>query len=124
MADSKFNIINYLAGMTGFVFDKDVLQRIALDCGVSEVTEYSELTQENKDRCMMALLRTILNTPYSTASHTSKHGEWQEQIGSQSLTAAFSEDIRAQLKKLAKKYDDEELLEELEDMGATLQWMP
>lgn len=124
MADSKFNIINYLAGMTGFVFDKDVLQRIALDCGVSEVTEYSELTQENKDRCMIALLRTILNTPYSTASHTSKHGEWQEQIGSQSLTAAFREDIRAQLKKLAQKYDDEELLEELEDMGATLQWMP
>lgn len=124
MADSKFNIINYLAGMTGFVFDKDVLQRIALDCGVSEVTDYSELTQENKDRCMIALLRTILNTPYSTASHTSKHGEWQEQIGSQSLTAAFREDIRAQLKKLAQKYDDEELLEELEDMGATLQWMP
>lgn len=124
MADRKFNIINYLAGMTGFVFDKDVLQRIALDCGVSEVTEYSELTQENKDRCMIALLRTILNTPYSTASHTSKHGEWQEQIGSQSLTAAFREDIRAQLKKLAQKYDDEELLEELEDMGATLQWMP
>lgn len=124
MADSKFNIINYLAGMTGFVFDKDVLQRIALDCGVSEVTEYSELTQENKDRCMIALLRTILNTPYSTASHTSKHGEWQEQIGSQSLTAAFREDIRAQLKKLAQKYDEEELLEELEDMGATMQWMP
>lgn len=124
MAESKFNIINYLAGMTGFVFDKDVLQRIALDCGVSEVTKHSELTQEKKDRCMIALLRTILNTPYSTASHTSKHGEWQEQIGSQSLTAAFREDIRVQLKKLAQKYNDKELLEELEDMGATLQWMP
>lgn len=123
MAAIQFNIISYLAGMTGFVFDKDVLQRIALDCGVSEVTDYSELTQENKDRCKMALLRTILETPYSTASHTSKHGEWQEQIGSQSLTAAFREDIKAQLKKLAEKYDDEELLEELEDMGATLQWM-
>lgn len=124
MADSKFNIINYLAGMTGFVFDKDVLERIALDCGVSEIENYWELTQEDKDRCKIALLRTILETPYSTASHTSKHGEWQEQTGSQSLTAAFREEIRAQLKKLAKKYDDEELLEELEDMGATLQWMP
>lgn len=124
MADSKFNIISYLAGMTGFVFDKDVLQRITLDCRVSDITNYWELTQEDKDRCMIALLRTILNTPYSTASHTSKHGEWQEQIGSQSLTATFREDIKAQLKKLAQKYDDEELLEELEDMGATLQWMP
>lgn len=124
MAESNFNIINYLAGMTGFVFDKDVLQRIALDCGVSEVTDYSELTQENKDHCKMALLRTILETPYSTASHTSKHGEWQEQIGSQSLTAAFREEIKAQLKKLAEKYEDEELIDELEGMDANLQWMP
>ena len=124
MAESKFNIINYLAGMTGFVFDKDVLQRIALDCRVSEITYYTELTQEDKDRCKIALLRTILETPYSTASHTSKHGEWQEQIGSQSLTAAFREEIKAQLKKLAQKYGDEELLGELEGMDATLQWMP
>ena len=124
MAESRFNIINYLSGMTGFVFDKDVLQRIALDCGVSEVREYTELTQEDKDRCKMALLRTILETPYSTASHTSKHGEWQEQIGSQSLTAAFREEIKTQLKKLAQKYGDEELLEELEGMDANLEWMP
>ena len=124
MADKKFNIINYLAGMTGFVFDLDVLQRIALDCGVSEVTDYSELTQEDKDRCKMALLKTILETPYSTASHTSKHGEWQEQVGSQSLTAAFREEIKAQLKKLAQKYDDEELLDELDGMDANLKWMP
>lgn len=124
MAESKFNILSYLAGMTGFVFDKDVLQRIALDCGVSEVTDYSELTQENKDRCKMALLKTILETPYSTASHTSKHGEWQEQIGSQQITAAFREEIKAQLKKLAEKYEDEELLEELESMDANLQWLP
>ncbi|MDE5987233.1 MAG: hypothetical protein K2H16_08165 [Prevotella sp.] len=124
MIDNKFNIIRYLAGMTGFVFDKDVLQRIAYDCGVAEVTDYSELAQEDKDRCKIALLRTILETPYSTASHTSKHGEWQEQIGSQSLTAAFREEIKAQLKKLAQKYDDEELLEELEGMDTNLQWMP
>lgn len=124
MGTSSFNIINYLAGMTGFVFDKDVLQRIAYDCGVAEVTDHSELTQEDKDRCKIALLRTILETPYSTASHTSKHGEWQEQIGSQSLTAAFREEIKAQLRKLAQKYDDEELLEELNSMDATLQWMP
>lgn len=124
MAEISFNIISYLSGMTGFVFDKDVLERIAFDCGVSDVKEHSELTQEDKDRCKMALLRTILDTPYSTASHMSKHGQWQEQIGSQSLTAAFREDVRKQLKKLAEKYGDEELIEELEGMDASLQWMP
>lgn len=123
METSKFNIINYIAGMTGFVFDLDVLKRIALDCGVSDITEYSELTQENKDRCKMELLRTILQTPYSTASHTSKHGEWQEQIGSQSITASQREEIKKQLRRLAEKYNENDLLEELDNMDANLQWM-
>ena len=119
----SFTILNYLAGMTGFVFDKDVLYRIALDCGVSEMAP-KDLSEEQRDRCKMALLKTILETPYSTASHTSKHGEWQEQTGSQTLTAAYREDIKAQLQRLAEKYGEEELLQELEDMGATLQWLP
>lgn len=123
METSKFNIINYIAGMTGFVFDLDVLKRIALDCGVSDITEYSELTQEKKDRCKMELLRTILQTPYSTASHTSKHGEWQEQIGSQSITASQREEIKKQLRRLAEKYNENDLLEELDNMDANLQWM-
>lgn len=109
--------------MTGFVFDLDVLKRIALDCGVSDITEYSELTQEKKDRCKMELLRTILQTPYSTASHTSKHGEWQEQIGSQSITASQREEIKKQLRRLAEKYNENDLLEELDNMDANLQWM-
>ena len=40
----KFDIIDYLSGLTNFVFDKAVLNRVALDCGVSEVTEYGQLT--------------------------------------------------------------------------------
>ena len=44
----NFDIIDYLSGLTNFVFDKAVLNRVALDCGVSEVTEYGQLTDEMK----------------------------------------------------------------------------
>lgn len=119
----SFNIIKYLAGLTGFVFDKDVLVRVAYDCGVSSVTDYSEVTDEMKDRCKIALLETVLESPHMTPSHTSKHGEWQEQFGSQTITSATLDNIVKSLRKLYKKYGMEEKLEELDDMDATIQWI-
>ena len=47
---SEFDIIKYLSGIFGgFVFDKAVLERIALDRGVLEVTDYSELDTKTKE---------------------------------------------------------------------------
>lgn len=121
--NESFDILSYLAGLTGYVFDTDVLTRIALDCGVAEVTVYADLTEGQKDRCKMALLETLLVTPYQSATQTDKHGEWQTQTGSQTLTAATMENIKAELRRLYKKYDEEEKLERLDDIGANLQWI-
>ena len=44
-----FNIIEYISGLTNFIFDKAVLNRIALDNEVADITEYSELTEEKRD---------------------------------------------------------------------------
>lgn len=121
--NESFDILSYLAGLTGYVFDTEVLTRIALDCGVAEVTEYADLTEEQKDRCKIALLETLLVTPYQSATQTDKHGEWQTQTGSQTLTAATMENIKAELRRLYKKYDEEEKLEQLDDIGANLEWV-
>lgn len=121
--NESFDILSYLAGLTGYVFDTDVLTRIALDCGVAEVTAYADLTEEQKDRCKIALLETLLVTPYQSATQTDKHGEWQTQTGSQTLTAATMENIKAELRRLYKKYDEEEKLEQLDDIGANLEWV-
>ena len=124
MADNMtFNIIDFIAGLYPYVFDIAVLRRVAYDCGVIEITEYSELTEEQKDRCKIALLETLVLNPYQTASQTSKHGEWQEQTGSQMTTAKNIESIKNELKRLYKKYGDDEKLEQLESETANLEWM-
>ena len=124
MADNMtFNIIDFIAGLYPYVFDIAVLRRVAYDCGVIEITEYSELTEEQKDRCKMALLETPVLNPYQTASQTSKHGEWQEQTGSQMTTAKNIESIKNELKRLYKKYGEDEKLEQLESETANLEWM-
>ena len=124
MADNMtFNIIDFIAGLYPYVFDIAVLRRVAYDCGVIEITEYSELTEEQKDRCKIALLETLVLNPYQTASQTSKHGEWQEQTGSQMTTAKNIESIKNELKMLYKKYGEDEKLEQLESETANLEWM-
>lgn len=124
MADNMtFNIIDFIAGLYPYVFDIAVLRRVAYDCGVIEITEYSELTEEQKDRCRIALLETLVLNPYQTASQTSKHGEWQEQTGSQMTTAKNIESIKSELKRLYNKYGEDEKLEQLESETANLEWM-
>lgn len=124
MADNMtFNIIDFIAGLYPYVFDIAVLRRVAYDCGVIEITEYSELTEEQKDRCRIALLETLVLNPYQTASQTSKHGEWQEQTGSQMTTAKNIESIKNELKRLYNKYGEDEKLEQLESETANMEWM-
>ena len=124
MADNMtFNIIDFIAGLYPYVFDIAVLRRVAYDCGVIEITEYSELTEEQKDRCKIALLETLVLNPYQTASQTSKHGEWQEQTGSQMTTAKNIESIKSELKRRYNKYGEDEKLEQLESETANLEWM-
>ena len=124
MADNMtFNIIDFIAGLYPYVFDIAVLRRVAYDCGVIEITEYSELTEEQKDRCKIALLETLVLNPYQTASQTSKHGEWQEQTGSQMTTAKNIESIKNELRRLYNKYGMDEELEQLESETANLEWM-
>lgn len=124
MADNMtFNIIDFIAGLYPYVFDIAVLRRVAYDCGVIEITEYSELTEEQKDRCKIALLETLKLNPYQTASQTSKHGEWQEQTGSQMTTAKNIESIKNELKRLYNKYGEDEKLEQLENETANMEWM-
>lgn len=120
---ASFNIISYLAGMTGFVFDREILFRVALDCNVDSVTDYTELTQEDKDKCRIALLETVLVSPHSTASQTNEHGGYRTQTGSQSITEAVLENVKSELRKLYDKYDMQDELDALNDMSATLQWM-
>lgn len=120
MAAITFDILQYMSGLTGFVFDKAVLTRIALDRGVASVTDYDELTRRDKDLLTADLLLTAYLSPTTWASFQQTHGGFTKTVGSQSMYN--KEEIYDYLYNIYKQYDDE-MLEELVDNGATVQFM-
>lgn len=123
MSSESFNIISHISGLTGFVFDKDVLVRVARKVGLLDIESASELTQEDEDRCEILLLETALRSPYITASSTNQHGSWTKTVGSQTMTEAVKKEIRNRLSFLYKKYEMEEELESLEGSAGFVQWI-
>lgn len=121
MAD--FDIISYLSGLTLFTFDRAHLQRVALDCGVADIADYGEMTEELRDKCEIELLKLVVYGPYSSSSFTDKHGDFQKQTGSYTLTSTQLEQAKARLRRLLNKYDMTEDVEELEDSGGCMQWI-
>ncbi len=118
-----FDILDHLSGLTNFVFDKAVLKRVAFKCGVADITSAADMTDEKEDMCKIMLLETIVYGPHSTASSTNQHGAWTLTVGSQTITAAALESIKSELKRLYKKYGEDEKLEALEDTGGVMDWL-
>jgi hypothetical protein len=116
-----FDIIEYLSGLTQFVFDKAVLRRIAYDRDVIEVTDYEELDAKTKDLLRADLLYAAYMSPNVWASSTQSHGSYTKTIGSQTIYAEEKERLYNTFVCIYKKYEDPILLE-LEDMG-DLQWL-
>ena len=119
----KFDIIDYLSGLTAYVFDVSVLRRVAMDNGVAEVREYNELDAEQIDRCKMSLLETLVLAPSQSASQTNKPGEYQTQTGSQMPTDKTREAIKAELRMLYRRYGEDERLQQLDSADATMEWI-
>lgn len=109
--DEKFDILEYLSGLTSFVFDKAVLKRIALDRGVLSVTSYSELDDKTKDLLRADLLLAAYLSPNVWASYTHSHGSYSQTTGSQTIYIEEKERIYNMLRKIYSKYDDAKLEE-------------
>lgn len=117
-----FDIIEYLSGLTQFVFDKSVLRRIAYDRDVIEVTDYEELDAKTKDLLRADLLYTAYISPNVWASSTQSHGSYTKTIGSQTIYAEDKERLYNTFVGIYRKYSDDKL-EEIEGNEATLQWL-
>lgn len=112
---SSFDALEYLSGLTGFVFDKAVLKRIAMDNDILDAETYADISEEQKDGCKIDLYKTILLSPNTSASHSNQHGAYSVSIGAQRTSKAVLEEVRNQLRMLLKKYDREEELEGVDD---------
>lgn len=122
MATERFDIIEFLSGLTNYVFDKAVLQTIALGRDVADVTSYDELDKKTIELLEADLLYKAYFSPNVWASSTQSHGSYTRTVGSQTIYEAEKEKIYARLSFIYKKYDDEKL-EEVEDLSGSLQWL-
>ena len=116
----QFDIIRYMSGLTGFVFDKDVLWRIAEERGVADAQDISDISQETRDLLLADLLFVIYMSPNSTASSSHKHGSFERTIGSQTLTDKDS--IYNMMVALYKKWGDDKL-DIVPNASGNLTWM-
>ena len=118
----KFDIIEYLSGLTGYVFDKAVLKSIALDRGVIRVSNHSEIDTKTRDLLRADLLYTAYISPNTWASVTNQHGSYSKTIGSQSILASEKERLYNAFYNIYRQYNDDKLLE-IEESTSNLQWL-
>lgn len=120
----EFDIIKYLSGLLGgFVFDRATLEGIALERGVSAVTEFSELSTQTKDLLRADLARAAYYSPNVWASSSQSHGSYSKSIGQQTLYEGDRERLYNIFSNIYKKYNDEKLQEIDNDDNNTLQWI-
>lgn len=119
---SEFNIIDYLSGLTAYVFDKAVLNCIALDRGVAEIEDYEELDVETRELLRADLLYAAYLSPNVWASQTNSHGSYSRTTGSQTLLEADKQRIYNTFMAIYRKYNDEKLAD-IEISESNLQWL-
>jgi hypothetical protein len=115
---AAFDIIEYMSGLTGFVLDESSLKTIALERGVSEVTEFTQLTQRDKDLLRADILLTVVLAGDNIPSFQRQHGQFSTSTGQQTIKS--KDDIIDILRNIYGKYKDEKL--ELVPTSC-LQWM-
>lgn len=118
--DEKFDIYEYLSGLTGFYVDKTILKRIAMERGVLHATNLGDIDQKTRELCMADILFAMYMSPTSTPTNTKKHGNFSQTIGSQTINS--KRDIWNMCYFYYRKWNDEKV-EELQQVGGELQWL-
>lgn len=116
----QFDIIEYMKSLTGYSISDSVLKRIAMEREVSEVSDYKQLGQREKDLILADILFVSYTSPYQTSSHTKQHGAFSQTIGSQIITDKKS--LLNMIIAYYKKWNDEKL-EAIESLNDGLQWL-
>jgi len=120
MAQS-FDIIKYMGSLTGYSLDKSVLERIVMERGLSEVKDFAELTQKDKDLLLADIIFNLCFLyPTQSPSISKKHGQFSLTIGAQTIT--YKDRLYDLMLRLYEKWDDDKL-SEIEEMKEGLQWI-
>lgn len=118
----KFDILDFLSGLTGYVFDKSVLTRIAWEREVANVTSFDDLDAKTVDLLRADLLYTAYLSPNTIAAHTNSHGSFSQTFGSQAITDAEKGRLYQTFMAIYGKYDDAKF-DEVVAIEGNLQWL-
>lgn len=116
----QFDIIAYMGSLTGFTFERPVLERIALERNVQGVVSLEELSQKDRDLILADMLFILYTSPTQTASLTKQHGAFSQTIGSQYISD--KRNIYALMNKLYAKWGDPKL-DDISDTAGGMTWL-
>lgn len=113
-----FDILDYISGLTGFVFDKAVLHDIALSRGVENVTLPQQLDLRTRELLRADLLYTAYCSPDTMASVSHSHGSYTKSFGHQTITDKDA--LYKMFMAIYRKWDDP-MADAVE--APTVQWL-
>lgn len=116
----QFDVITYMSSLTGYSFEKPVLERIAAERGVQDVISLEELSQRDRDLLLADMLFVLYTTPTQTPSLTKQHGAFSQTIGSQYISD--KRNIYELMNKLYAKWSDPKL-EDVTAAAGGLAWL-
>lgn len=117
MAD--FNINSYVASLIGYPVSKEAVSRIVTERGLSDVTDWTEISRRDRNLVIADLLMVLFTSPSNTGSRTRSHGDFTTTIGGVIITD--KNDLYSLMMKLYEN-PDAELWENLANIGGC-SWM-
>jgi hypothetical protein len=75
-----------MSNMTGYTFEREALEQIALNRGVSEITDFAELTTRQKNLVLADMLFIIFTSYSNSGSSTKQHGDYSVTVGAKIIT--------------------------------------
>lgn len=120
MAQS-FDIIKYMGSLTGYSIEQSVLERIAMERGVSTAMSFADITEKDKDLLLADIIfHLYFLSPTQSPSISKKHGNFTLTIGAQTITN--NDKLYDLMLRLYEKWGDDKLAE-IADMQDGLTWV-
>jgi hypothetical protein len=116
----QFDLIKYMANMTGYSFTREQLEHIALNRGTLGIEHFHDLTLRDKNLMLADMLFIIYTSPTSSGAITKQHGDYSVTIGSAQIG---DKDKLYKLIDALYKNPDKELNQLLADSQGGLSWL-
>lgn len=104
---ARFDIIEYMSGLTTFVMDDSVLKAIAYERDVMNVTSFDDLSEMTRDLLTADILYRAYCGAANIPSFQHQHGQFSTSTGAQNI--ADKDTIGRQAYWLYRKWGDDKM---------------